>query len=71
MRYLFLVFSHSLPANFYCVVLKFFFGERLMYMCKNFKLLCCAAYVLIVSIINVSVLLAEFVVFGRIFSRIL
>ena len=54
---------------------------------QNFKLLCCAAYIvnLIVSklqtpllcclycefdCLNLSVLLAEFVVFGRIFSRI-
>ena len=49
MRYLFFVFSHSPPTNFYCVVVQFF-DKGLICMCKNVKLLCCAAYILVVSI---------------------
>jgi len=49
MHYLFFVLSHSLPTNFYCVVVQFF-GKELICMCKNVKLLCCAAYILVVSI---------------------
>ena len=37
---------------------------------QNFKLRCCAAYNFEFDCLNLSVLLAEFVVFGRIFSRI-
>ena len=46
------------------------FSERLMCMRQNFKLLCCAAYIFEFDCLNLSVLLAEFVVFSRIFSRI-
>ena len=47
------------------------FSEGLMCMRQNFKLFCCAAYrpYFEFDCLNLSVLLAEFVVFGRIFSE--
>ena len=68
-HYALLIFMYFLRLQTCIVWFLSLFGEGPMCMCKNFKLLCCAAYILN-FIVSIFCLLAEFVVFGRIFSRI-